>query len=97
MKDSKIQSLFAAVRKEQAPEVPFNFDQNILSAIRREGRRSYSPSIFDQLNQLFPRLAAAAIVIIGICVATEFYFDKPEPTTTADVQQAAEEWLFASN
>ena len=97
MKDAKIQNLFAAARNEQAPEVPFNFDATVVSAIRRDGRRSAVPSFFEQLNQLFPRLAAGALLIIGLCVATDFYFGKEEPTTTADVQQAAEELLFASN
>jgi hypothetical protein len=98
MKETKIQQLFAAARQEQAPEAPFNFNGTVVSAIRRDGRRSAAPSFFDQLNLLFPRLAAAALIIIGLCLATDFYFVKGETTTTtADVQQAAEEWLFASN
>ena len=97
MNESKMQKLFAAARHERAPEVPFHFERNVISAIRRGERRSVAPSFFEQLNQLFPRLAAAAVVIIGLCVATEFYFENSETTTTADVQQAAEEWLFASN
>ncbi|MDB6026949.1 MAG: hypothetical protein JWM68_3172 [Verrucomicrobiales bacterium] len=97
MNDSNIQKLLAAARKEQAPEVPFNFENSVVSAIRRDQRRSTPLSFFEQLNQLFPRLAAAAVVIIGLCIATEFYFTQSETTTTADVQQAAEEWLFASN
>ncbi len=97
MKDENIQKLWAAARNENAPEVPFNFEASVLSAIRRDQRRSAVPSFFDQLNLLFPRLAAGALLIIGLCVATDFYFSKEEPTTTADVQQAAEEWLFASN
>ena len=99
MKDAKIQKLLAAARGEHAPEVPFNFENSVISAIRRDERRNAAPSFFEQLNQLFPRLAAGALLVIGLCVATDFYFAKeePAPTTTADVQLAAEEWLFASN
>lgn len=97
MKDSRIQKLFEAARNEPAPEVPFDFGRNVVSAIRREERRSTAPSLFEQLNRLFPRLAAAALIVIGLCVATELYFNQQEPTTAADVQQAAEEWMFASN
>jgi hypothetical protein len=99
MNNSKIQQLFAAARKEEAPEVPFQFDQTVVAAIRRDARRSFSPSLFEQLNQLFPRLAAAALIVIGLCVATDYYFSPAETnvTTTADVQQAAADWLFASN
>jgi hypothetical protein len=97
MKEWKIQRLVRAARQEQAPEVPFNFERSVLSAIRQSERGNSVLSIFDQLNGLFPRLAAAALIVIAACVATDFYFSNNQPTTTADVQQAAEEWLFASN
>lgn len=98
MKDSKIQNLFRAARQEKAPDAPFGFHSSVLSAIRRDGTpRKAAVSIFEQLNQLFPRLAAASLLIIGLCIATEYYYSQTEITTTADVQQAAEEWLFASN
>lgn len=98
MKESKIQNLFRAVRQEKAPDAPFGFHSSVLLAIRRDStRQKATVSIFEQLSQLFPRLAAASLLVIGLCIATEYYYSQSEITTTADVQQAAEEWLFASN
>jgi hypothetical protein len=97
MKESKIQKLFEAARKEAAPEVNFTFSQSVISAIRRDARQPQTSSLFDQLGALFPRLALASVIIIGLCIATEFYFSSSAQTTSAEVTQAAEEWLYASN
>jgi hypothetical protein len=96
MKDSKIQKLFAAARKETPPEAPFNFSQNVLAAIHRGERQSAPFSLFDELGRLFPRFAFAALLIISVCVATDFYFTKEQSTLSASVEQAADEWMFAA-
>jgi len=97
MNDSKIKKLFAAAQKETAPEAPFTFSRSVVSAIRREQNQAIAASLFDQLGALFPRLAWAAVVIIGFCVASEFYFSRSTGNSSAEVTQAAEEWLFAAN
>lgn len=96
MKDSKIKKLFETVGKEKAPEVPFNFSQNVLSAMRRDARQPGALSIFDELGRLFPRLAFACVVVIGLCVAADVYFTQKESTLTDNVEQVANEWLFAA-
>jgi hypothetical protein len=97
MKDSKIQKLFASARKETPPEAPFNFSQNVLAEIRRGERQSASTFVlFDELGRLFPRLACAALLIISVCIAADFYFTKSQSTLAASVEQAADEWMFAA-
>lgn len=97
MNDSKIKKLFATARQEQPPEPPFNFAGQVVSAVRRDVKTRYTPSLFDQLGQWLPRMAAASLVIIAICVATDLYLTHQQTTSTAEVQQAAEDWLFAAN
>lgn len=97
MNESKIKKLFAAARQEQTPEPPFNFAGLVVSAVRRDGKARYVPSLFDQLGQWLPRAAAVCVVIIGICIATDFYLSKQQTTSTAEVQQAVEDWMFAAN
>src|SRR5688572_376805 len=95
MNDSKIQKLFAAARKENAPEPPFNFSQNVLSAIERREKAVPAGSLFDELSRLFPRFACAAVLIISVAVAADVYFTKEQSTLSDNVEQAADEWLMA--
>ena len=65
MNESKIQKLFAAARSEAAVEVPFDFATQLVSTVRRENVALATPSAIDVLATLFPRLAVAALLIIG--------------------------------
>ena len=69
MNENKLKRLFDSARKEPAPAVPPDFAEGVLRAVRREpaARASAPFPIFDQLNFLFPRLAAAAAVVIVLC------------------------------
>jgi hypothetical protein len=97
MKENKLKNLFGAARKEPAPEAPFTFSQNVVSAIRREANPTAAPCLADQLNALFPRLAWAAVLIISACVMSEIYFSRSGDAASTEMTQAAEEWLYASN
>ena len=76
MNEKKIKQLFTAARSETAPLPPTAFAADVLRAVHREPTVSATPaaSLFDQLNYLFPRLALAAAVVIGLCVAADFGF-----------------------
>ena len=84
MNEKKLNQLFASARNEAAPPPPADFAADVLRAVHREPTVAAPPaaSLFDQLNFLFPRLALAAAVVIGLCVAADFGFTSaglPEP------------------
>lgn len=97
MKEEKIKKLFQSAKNEPAPEPPFNFSQSVVSAIQRETNRLPVSTIFDQLGQLFPRLAWAVALVIGLCLATELYMTGKDSGLSVSVEQVAGEWLFAAN
>ena len=73
MNEKKLKSLFASARKESAPVPPMEFAADVVRAVRREPLSNpRSPSIFDQLNFLFPRIALAAAGLIVLCIAADF-------------------------
>ena len=76
MNEKKLNQLFTAARSETAPLPPADFAADVLRALHREPTVAATPaaSLFDQLNFLFPRLALAAAVVIGLCVAADFGF-----------------------
>ena len=84
MNEKKLNQLFTSARNETAPPPPADFAADVLRAVHREPTVAATPaaSLFDQLNFLFPRLALAAAVVIGLCVAADFGFTSaglPEP------------------
>ena len=88
MNEEKIKQLFTAARSEAAPLPPADFAADVLRTVRREPPvvAAQSTSLFDQLNFLFPRLALAAAVVIGLCVVANFGFTStglPEPGDSA--------------
>ena len=76
MNEKKIKQLFTAARTEAAPLPPASFAADVLRAVRRAPIVAAPPvaSLFDQLNFLFPRFALAAVLVIGLCVATDLGF-----------------------
>ena len=64
------------------------------SAPQRGQRRARS--LFDQLGELFPRLALAATLVIGLCVAADLCLSTLAPMDLSEsVAQVSEQWLFA--
>ena len=73
MNESKFKRLFELARGETPPVAPAGFDAQVLSAIRRE-RRAAPVSLWDQLGEMFPRLAVAALLVIGTCTAADYFY-----------------------
>ncbi|MDB6123808.1 MAG: hypothetical protein JWQ71_2801 [Pedosphaera sp.] len=98
MKEQKLQKLFDAARKEAAPIPPEDFDSRVAVALRREQQEVGPNSLWDQIGQLFPRLAFAVALVIGICLVVEFYNSTTySASLSAEVNQLSEQWLFAAN
>lgn len=70
MNDQKLQHLFAAVRREAPPVPPAGFSTEVTDAVRQEPAFA-DPTLVDQLAGLFPQLAMAAVVVLGLCVAAD--------------------------
>lgn len=81
MNNQKLQKLFAAARRQPAPEPPADFAADVLRAARNAnstpGTQGYS--LADQLNGLFPRVAFAALAVILLCAALEWTDNSPSP------------------
>jgi len=71
MNERKRKQLFAAARGAPGPAPSAAFETNVMRAIRNEDPAE-TPSIFDALNRLFPRLAWAALAVIGLSVAADW-------------------------
>ena len=94
MKKTKQKQLLAAVRACPPLEPPSNFCEQALSAIRRDELVQVRVTLFEQLNQLFPRLAMAALVVIVVGLAFQLYADGDIATQLAE---ASDEWLLPIN
>jgi hypothetical protein len=95
MNEKKLRKLISAARAEPAPAVSPGFETRVLRALRREGRPEPG-SLFDQLGELFPRLALAAALVIALSVAADFCLSALAPMDLSEgVTQVSEQWLFA--
>jgi len=100
MNENRLKKIVEAVRNEIPPAPPADFDRRVLRAVSHDfavaGRAS--TSLFDQLNLLFPRLAVAAVLIIGICVAGDFVLTAMHlPGLSDGAAQISDQWLFSAN
>ena len=97
MNDKKIKKLFHAAKTEAAPKPPFVFSQTVVASIHREDRESTAVSLFDLLNQLFPKVAVASLIVIGVCFASDLLMAEKGSSLSTDVVEVTEQWLFAAN
>jgi len=99
MKKSRLDQLFAAARREAAPEPRPGFDGRVAAAITRmdaPARPARSSATWlDPLAGWLPRLAVATVVVVGICFAADGGGD---PAAGGDLGEGAEElvtqWFF---
>ena len=92
MNEQKHQQLMRAVRNIPATEAPPEFSDGVLRALRRRAGETPAPrSLADELTALFPRLAAAALLVIAAAVAFEFY---TEGDFVAQLAEASDQWLL---
>ena len=93
MNERKLKQLFGAARKETPPAPPEDFAQRVMQAVRRDAATPPAEvTLFDQLNQLFPRIAWAAAVVLVLCVAGELVSSATQPSFN-DVAQLSDQWF----
>jgi hypothetical protein len=100
MKESKLNQLFAAVRKETPPGPETGFENVVLTAIRRESPSTIpaQASWLDQIGVWSPRLALACAALIVACVATDLSLNAlGVPSLTDGVAQISNDWLMTLN
>ena len=96
MNNDKIQKLFNSARKEEAPRPDGDFSAQVMRAVRSEAAPEPA-SVWGEVGELFPRLAVAAALVIGLCVAADFCASAIEgPDLTSGVAQLSEQWFFAT-
>ena len=97
MNTQKLQQLFEAARRETAPQPGEDFEARVSRALGREPLLNRD-SMWDQLAILFPRLACAAVLMIGVCIAGDFLMTAFHlPDLSEGVAQLSDQWLFVGN
>jgi hypothetical protein len=92
MNEDKQKRLMRTVRNVSPVEPPFNFADAVLRSVRRgETPAAHSRSLADQLTLLFPRLTAAALLVIAVVVVFEFYADGD---FVSQLAEASDQWLL---
>jgi hypothetical protein len=96
MNDEKLKQLFESARRESPPSPTEEFDARILRAVQRESRLT-PVTFWDQLEVLFPRLAVASLLVVGICFLGDYCYSIAHPAgLMGEVSEVSEQWLFAS-
>jgi hypothetical protein len=94
MNESKLKVLFEAARQVPAPQPEMGFDARVMRAIERAEREPVA--WFDQLGELWPRVAIGALLAIGLCVAADFSLAAlAQADLSASLTEVSEQWLFA--
>ncbi|HWF18401.1 MAG TPA: hypothetical protein VG754_04005 [Verrucomicrobiae bacterium] len=97
MNDRKLKKLFELGRDEVPPRAPEGFEERVSRALRSE-RPNAPVSFWEQIEALFPRVAIAAVLVMGCCLAAELSFSAAHPAgLSADVSELSDQWLFAGN
>jgi hypothetical protein len=95
MNENKLRQLINAARAEAPPAIGPGLEARVLRAIHREHRLEPG-SWFDQFGELCPRLALAAVLMIGACVAADVCLSALAPMDLSEgAMQLSEQWLFA--
>lgn len=96
MNENKMRKLFDAARSEPPAQPGTNFAAGVMRAVR-QSREPGPISVFGQLGDLFPRLAVAAVLVIGLFVAADFCAAAVDQSDlTSGVTQLSDQWLFAT-
>ncbi len=97
MTSRKINELLTAARQAAPPPAPEAFHQHVLRALRREPRPAPAPASMSLiLLGLFPRVLAAAVVLIALCAAADVCLASLFGADVADgVVAISQHWLFA--
>jgi hypothetical protein len=93
MREAKHKRLMMAARRVPPFEAPAGFGDDVLRTIR-EGELAVdasASSVMDQLAALFPRLAAAALVVIVAAAAFEVFAGGD---VVSQLTEASDQWLL---
>lgn len=97
MNDPRLKKLFELARGETPPAASEGFDARVLANVRREQRAS-AVSWWDQLGELFPRLAVASVTVMCVCALTAYFYTAMHPSSlTADLSEISDQWQLADN
>jgi hypothetical protein len=96
MNENKMRRLLDAARSEPLAQPGPDFAAQAMRAVR-QAPESEPVSVLGQLGDLFPRLAVAAALVIGLCVAADFCAAAVDQSDlTSGVAQLSDQWLFAT-
>jgi len=94
MSEKKLKQLLAAARQVTGPVPSAGFADGVVRALRQEPPPG-EPSLFDELNALFPRLALAALGVMALGVAANLALGASELTDWGDgMAQISTQWLL---
>jgi hypothetical protein len=94
MKKDKIVKLLKSAGEEPAPSVSPDFAAKVMRQIRRD-TRPQPISLFDQLSELFPRLALGAALAIALGIALDLAADNfGSGDLSENVAQVSSQWLL---
>lgn len=96
MNDDRLKKIFELARAETPPAAPEGFDARVLAAVRRE-RRAAPVNWWEQIGELFPRLAIGAALVIALCVTVNYWTALQSSSLAADASELSDQWLFAAN
>jgi len=96
MSEKKLNQLFAAARRSTGPKPSAGFADQVVRSLRQEPPTGEpEPSLFDELNALFPRVALAALAVIALGVAANLALGASELTDWGDgVTQISTQWFL---
>ncbi|MFI5356504.1 MAG: hypothetical protein ACHQ4G_04135 [Opitutales bacterium] len=95
MKDRRLPQLFAAARGSPPAEVPADFSARVMAAVRAQPVRPVA-SAWDEVDRLFPWLAATAVLVMALCLAVDYSHAAMAGPDLADgAVQLLEQWLLA--
>jgi len=92
----RIDRLFAMARSEPAQEPPPGFASRVIRALPdRALSNAPTPSLWDQLNALFPRLALVSALVMALCLGLELFGSGwGQSDLTSDLALLSDQWLF---
>ncbi len=97
MKDPRLDRLLSVARLAPPAALPADFAAEVTTTVRRMPEPA-SSSLFAELNNLFPRLAWTAMLVMALCLAGDFGHSLMSgPDLTDGVTQWLEQWLMTGS
>jgi hypothetical protein len=101
MSEKKLNQLWQAAKSIPAPSAPVTLAGDVVRALQREPALATPnpPTLFEELNARFPRLAVASLVVLGLGVAANLALGPMEATDLGDgsAPVSTQEWLLPAS